>query len=77
MYVVLLVKLRQHTFSNKLMSLKGVPDSAPSAANPACNHICRKLFKLSCIEEIINMVIEPHLKKVARHKNVLYFFYIR
>lgn len=48
----LLMKLRQHTFSNKFMSLKGVPDSAPSAANPACKHICSKFLRISMVIEM-------------------------
>lgn len=68
------MKLRQHTFSNKFMSLKGVPDSAPSAANPACKHICSKFSRISCTKKIINMIIETCLKKVTQHELLLYFF---
>lgn len=33
------------------MSLKGVPDSAPSAANPACKHNGSKFLRIKLYQE--------------------------
>lgn len=59
------MKLRQRTFSNKFMSLKGVPDSAPSAANPACKHKQNgnKFVRKSCSKKKIQSL--KRLKKVT------------
>lgn len=52
------------------MSLKGVPDSAPSAANPACKHIGNKFVRKSCSKKIISMIIE-----MFKESNTAHFYF--
>lgn len=67
------MKLRQHTFSNKFMSLKGVPDSAPSAAKPACKHIGSRFLRINCTKKIINTIIETCLRESNSAQNFIVF----